>query len=107
VGKKSNKRTQPHDAESSLNPMVSGVGKNSLLMWLAGGVMPTFLIATGWFIGIYPLKQFAPVIQSNYQGKPSDQGRIAMGSQPPAELFAVQVHLIRSSRFLLLLVDKG
>ncbi|RJP85873.1 MAG: hypothetical protein C4518_14990 [Desulfobacteraceae bacterium] len=29
--------------------------------------MPTSLVATGRFIGIYPLKQFAPVIHENHR----------------------------------------
>ena len=29
--------------------------------------MPTSLIATGRFIGLYPLKQFAPVIHENHR----------------------------------------
>jgi hypothetical protein len=34
---------------------------------LSEGVMPTSFIATGRLIGIYPLKQFAPVIHGTHQ----------------------------------------
>jgi len=40
---------------------------------LPGGVMPTSLIATGRLIGIYPLKQFAPVIHENHRIRAASQ----------------------------------
>jgi hypothetical protein len=41
--------------------------------------IPITFISTGKLIGIYPLKQFAPVIHGNHR----IQGRIAMGSPSP------------------------
>jgi len=65
-----------------------GVGKTRCHRGMPGVVMPIPFIATVRFIGIYPLKQFAPVIHGNRQAR----GRIAMGS-PAAKDCCLSLHV--------------
>jgi hypothetical protein len=76
VGKKSNKRTQPGDAENS-PPLPISVARAKTrwmqrLAWVRGFDM---VYSSRQCIDLDPLKQFAPVIHGNRKG----QGRIAMG----------------------------
>jgi len=83
MGKKSNKRTQPGDAENSLPlPIPVAWAKTRWMQRLARGRCSDRVYSSRRCIDLNPLKQFAPVIHENRKG----QGRIAMGSPPPTKV---------------------
>jgi hypothetical protein len=80
MGKKSNKRTQPRDAENSLPlPVYVAWAKTRWMQRLAWVRCSNMVYSSRRCIDLDPLKQFAPVIHENRK----EQGRIAMGSPPP------------------------
>ncbi|RJP94325.1 MAG: hypothetical protein C4518_03590 [Desulfobacteraceae bacterium] len=74
MGKKSNKRTQPCAAENSLSRWFPWRGqKLAAKVACHWPVIPISFVGTASFIGIYPLKQFAPVIHENHQVRAASQ----------------------------------
>jgi len=83
MGKKSNKRIHPCDAENSLLlPISVAWAKTRWMQRLAWGRGSDMVYSSRRCIDLDPLKQFAPVIHGNRKG----QGRIAMGSPPPVKV---------------------
>ena len=72
--KKSNKRNPPCAAESSLTRWFAWRGqKLALYSGVQGFVIPILFIIASRFIGIYPLRQFAPVFHENHQVRAASQ----------------------------------
>jgi hypothetical protein len=110
MGKKSNKRTQPSDAESSMPLPVSVAWAKTRWMqrfvWVSGSNM---VYSSRRCVDLGPLKQFAPVIHGNRKG----HGRIAMGFPPPVRVvysikrYPHKIVFIRSKKPIILSFFQG